>query len=286
MNLSLLPRLRALGSVLAFAATLLVSGCATQRQIGDIVVTSNLASLSAELGLGTESPSKPDGRADWKAASAKIEAFIAQHPDNPTTVSALRVRQAVMLLNNRQYNLAAAAFGEAKPENLRGSARDRSLKRLEPELLWWYPTAGGSFSRADFQTASNALQKISLVWTELKSPDDDGIREWLAALRAWIGLKMANDGDAQVLGADTVRGFLENAINTYASMLPKGEAEAWRAVRQFPPADVTLETAVTGSNRRRFRADDLIAGARKAIQQNALSTPQLSEPYFRERIAP
>lgn len=285
MKKMILTRFRVFTTAMVLAATLFATGCATQRQVKEIVSASNMASLSTELGLGGEDPSKPAGVGDsWKDASAKIEAFVAEHPENKTTIAVLRVRQAMMLLNNKQYNLAKAAFAEAKLEDLRASSRDRSLKRLEADLLWWYPTAGGTLPASEFTTASNTLTHISTVWSDLRAPEDEGIRDWLAALRAWIGLKMANDGDADVLGTNTVRRFLEDAINTYATMLPPGEAASWQSVPTFPPVGLTLEIAIAGPNRRRFRADDLIVGAKRTILNNRIAKPVFNEVYFRDRI--
>src|SRR6185503_14329741 len=106
MKNKLLARFRQFTACAVLAAMLFSSGCATQRQVKEIVSASNMASLSAELGLGSEDPSKPAGGGDsWKQASAKIEAFVAEHPENKTTIAALRVRQAVLLLNNKQYHL-------------------------------------------------------------------------------------------------------------------------------------------------------------------------------------
>ncbi|MEO6034062.1 MAG: hypothetical protein ABIQ35_02280 [Verrucomicrobiota bacterium] len=285
MNAKLLSRFRFVVASLVLSTALLFTSCATQRQVKDIVSASNLAALSTELNLGAEDPGKPGGQGEtWKQASAKIDAFIAQHPENKPTVAALRVRQAMLLLNNKQYNLAHAAFDEAKLEDLRGSSRDRALKRLDADLLWWYPTAGGTLPREEFSSASKSLERISAVWKELKSPEDEGVRDWLAALRAWIGLKMANDADADAVGTNVVRGFLEGAINTYSSMLPVNEAAQWQSMPDFPPAGMTMEIAVNGPNRRRFRADDLIAAARKVMANNRIATPEITEPYFREKI--
>ena len=285
MKNTTLPRFRLFTASVVLAAALFSIGCATQRQVKEIINESNMASLSAELGLGSEDPGKPAGGGDsWKQASAKIEAFIAAHPENKTTIAVLRVRQAMMLLNNKQYHLAKAAFDEAKLEDLRASSRDRSLKRLDKDLLWWYPTAGGTLPRNEFSIASNALAHVTAVWSDLKAAEDEGIRDWLAALRAWIGLKMANDADADVFGTNVVRGFLEDAINTYATMLPPNEAAQWQSTTNFPPAGLTPEVAITGPNRRRFRANDLIEGAKKAIASNRISTPDIKEQYFRDRI--
>lgn len=280
-----LYRLRWINTSLALAVSLFFTSCATERQVKGIVEASNAASLSAELGLGTEDPGRPAGSGEnWKQSSAKIEAFIAQHPENKPTVAALRVRQAMLLLNNKQYNLARAAFAEAKLEDLRGSSRDRSLKRLDEDLLWWYQTAGSTLPRNEFSTASNAMERITTVWRDLKTPKDEGIRDWIAALRAWIGLKMANDADADVVGVNVVRGFLEDAINTYSTMLPANELAQWQSTPDFPPAGMTLEIAITGENRRRFRADDLIGAAKKAMANNRIQDPEFKEQYFRERI--
>jgi hypothetical protein len=281
MTKTLSLRIRSFALATALVTVLLGAGCIT-HQVRQAIDEANVASISAELGLGSEDPSKPGG-SGWEQASAKIEGFIAAHPENKSTIAALRVRQAMMLLNNRQYNLAKAAFGEAQLADLHTS-RDRALKQLERELLWWYPTAAGTLPADEYPQASNRLVHITTVRAGLKAPEDEGIRDWLAAWRGWVALKMANDADQDVRGANAPLNYLEDAINTFASMLPAGETAQWLADTNFP-AGLKPETAITGSSRRRFLADDLLAGAKKAMRQNAIPNPEIKDPYFRERLA-
>ena len=278
---TLRSRIRSFAFVAALTLALLGAGCIT-RQVRQAIDAANAASLAAELGLGSEDPSKPGGLG-WEQASARIEGFIAAHPENRSTVAALRVRQAMLLLNNRQYHLAKAAFGEAQLTDLH-TARDRALKQLEAELLWWYPTSGGTLPADEYAPTSNRLVRITAVRADLKAPEDEGIRDWLAAWRGWMALKMANDADPDILGANAPRGYLEDALNTFASMGPAGETARWLADTNFP-GGLKPEAAITASNRRRFYADDLIAGAKRAMRQNAITDPEIKDPYFRERLA-
>lgn len=265
-----------------------LAGCVTDDQVKRIVSDSNVASLSAQLDLGGVNAAGPGAAGNWQEASKKIEAIIAANPDQVSTNAALRVRQAVMLLQNQQYNLAAAAFDEASLDNLH-TARDRAFKTLATELVWWYRTAGNSES-IDFTVAAAAQTKIDNVAKGLMADAaqaklNEGIRDLLVAMRAFIGVKMATD----VFGVDPARTYLQDAINAFAASLPAGETVAWAALETapntWPPDGMSLEVAVSGTNRRHFTALSLIDAAKKAMAANAITGVQVSDAYFQARLA-
>ncbi len=268
-------------------AALALASCVTDDQVKQIVSESNLASLSAQLDLGGVNAAGPGAAGNWQDASKKIEAVIAANPDQVSTNAALRVRQAVMLLQNGQYNLATAAFGEASLDNLH-TARDRAFKTLATELVWWYQIAGNNES-IDFATATAAQAKIDGVVKNLTADAaqaklNEGISDLLVAMRAFIGVKMATD----VFGVDPARTYLQNAINAFAASLPPGETAAWAtqetAPNPWPPAGMSLDVAVSGTNRRHFTALSLIDAAKKAMTANAITGVQVSDAYFQARI--
>ena len=134
----------------------IVSGCATKGEVKGIVEASNKELLmstelafvnTAIMGTGADSTSashsglgeKPtvDQQEQWKVLSGKIDAFIAAHPDQKVTASALRMRQAMLLLAHKQYNLANAAFNMVEPQLL-NTARDKALYTLRTHLVWWF----------------------------------------------------------------------------------------------------------------------------------------------------
>src|SRR5688572_16330532 len=100
MNLSV--NFRCIARLLPLLAGLWLAGCATVDQVQKIVADSNAASLSADLNPGSANPPGSTAGQSWQEASKKIEAFITANPDQKTTNASLRVRQAVMLLQNRQ----------------------------------------------------------------------------------------------------------------------------------------------------------------------------------------
>jgi hypothetical protein len=281
MKTLVLPFSRRFVLALALCGILASSGCIT-NQVREAINDAEVASVSADYGLGVADPSGPKPGAGWREASAKIDAIVAQHPESPDMNAALRVRQAVMLLNNQQFNLAKVAFEAAPPDKLH-TPRDQALKNLQKELLWWYESAKGSIPSDEYEKASGYLANISKERSKLKSPSDDSMRDWLAALRAWIALKLAADADNDVLGEGASQKWLEDGLNTFAGMLPEGETSRWLTNTTFPNG-LTLDTAMTGSNRRRFYADDLIAGAKKAMRQSAIPQPNVADPYFKARL--
>lgn len=283
----------------ALAVALLGASCVTTEQVKGIVDDSNLAMMSAELDPAAGGVQAGGTVADWKAVSKRMEAFIAANPDQKATVAALRVRQAMMLLQAGQANLAAAAFAEADGAQL-FFPRDRALKRLQNELVWWYRVSAGTFSAAQLREASDALAAFARVDAEVLAPKDakpedvaasGGIRDLLATIRACIGLKAANE----TYGAEAARPLLEDAINTYAATLPAGETERWaRADAQaaeagkaaWPPEGVTIDVAVGTATRRRFHAEYLIANARQIAAAKGIAGATYRDGYFAKRLAP
>src|SRR6478736_202859 len=118
---------------------LLVAGCATRDEVQNAVNAANVAALSSELNPGAAGAI---GSTNVAEASRRIEAFIAANPEQKSANASLRVRQAVMLLQNGQTNLARAAFNAASLDDLKGSTRDQALKQLQETLIWYGQMAG------------------------------------------------------------------------------------------------------------------------------------------------
>ena len=123
-----IPFLRRSVLLLSCLVVLFTASCeSTSNEVGGLVSASD-ATLSADLNRGVAGALAGSNVAE---VSRRIDAFIAAHPDQKTTNASLRVRQAVMLLQNKQTNLAEAAFNQAALADLKGSTRDEALKRLE-----------------------------------------------------------------------------------------------------------------------------------------------------------
>ena len=274
-----IPVLRRSVLLLSSLVVLFTASCTPSTEVQDLVSASD-AALSADLNRGVAGAL---GGSNVAEVSRRIDAFIAAHPEQKTTNASLRVRQAVMLLQNKQTNLAEAAFNQAALADLKGSTRDAALKRLQDTLIWYHRTTGSSSLDG---TEGKHYQKVTAEIAGLTSPDDEDIRDYLAAVRAWIGIKHAslNFGPAAATQ-------LTQAINDYAGTLAPGETAGWEseerpgATNRWPQG-MTFENATTAANRRHFRARDLIEGANSAITLNAIAfkPTAIADLYFRTRL--
>ena len=250
----------------AFAVS--IAGCVTQQQVRDIVDASN-AQIADELaapGLAA----KPGETAD---AASKIDEFIAAHPDQKALNSSLRIRQGVLYLNKGQYNLAQAAFDEADASQL-FTDRDRALKSISPHLVWWFKNSARDPSEIPADEFKRALDALKTeVTARSASP---GIRDYLAELRAWIGLQYARGA----VSAQEGKARLEDALNEYATV--------------FTPADLAAVCKPSSAGgqagvqdvRRRLRAEAVLASARDltdALKRGG-AEPSLKAPEFQALI--
>jgi hypothetical protein len=275
-----IPFLRRSVLLLSSLVVLFTASCSsTSKEVGGLVSASD-ATLSSDLNRGVAGALGGSNVAD---VSRRIDAFIAAHPDQKTTNASLRVRQAVMLLQNKQTNLAEAAFNQAALADLKGSTRDEALKRLQDTLIWYHRTTGSSSLDG---TEGKHYQKVTAEIAGLTSPADEDIRDYLAAVRAWIGIKHASLSFGAAAATQ-----LTQAINDYAATLPPGETAGWETAERPGatnpwPGGMTFGNATTAESRRHFRALDLIEGANSAIALNAIAfkPTAIADPYFRSRL--
>jgi hypothetical protein len=91
-------------TLMLFGAT----GCVQYKDVVKAIHETNATMLILPYSSG-EAGAEP-----WVESSARIDAYIEKYgKDNKTTVSALRFRQAMLLLFYKQYNLAEASFAQA-----------------------------------------------------------------------------------------------------------------------------------------------------------------------------
>lgn len=257
-------------------------GCATQRDVAEIVARSNAAMLTAELGanldLLTNVTRGATAPIQAQEASAKIDSFIQAHPDQPATIAALRIRQGVLLMNQKQFNLARAAFQDAPLEQLH-TERDQAIKRVSEHLLWWaqnsvvdpFPTA--AIPRA--QIAMKALDDEVAKLSRTGGGDQLQTRDLLAEIRAWIALTVTRRSDE----FDQLRSRLEEAMNTYGDTLTSSDLSALSA-----PESELRDRTITQEGRRRLRAKAVLTVARERAQElerenrrPTFKSPQLQE---------
>lgn len=202
--------LAAVAIPLLLGLTLALPGCATRKQVAEIVAQSNAAMLTGHLGL--PEPKTATGKTAWQVESDRIEEFIAAHPEQKSTIAPLRVRQAMLLLSHRQFSLAEAAFNAAPIGDLH-SARDKALKRRQETLLWWFANStNDTWTTTDQTRAQTALKEFKEEQEQLASSPE--IRDYLAEMRAWIGLASAK----QTTSTNRARERIEEALNVYAEI--------------------------------------------------------------------
>jgi hypothetical protein len=246
------------------------TGCVTQKQVADIVQQSNASILASQWGIDTELQPNPSAEQEGNDLSRKIDAFIVQHPDQPVTASALRIRQAVFELSRKNYELARAAFDAASLEHLH-SARDQALKELAPHIIWWHRTAGQRMERPELRAELPQADRALAAFDEqiAKRAGSPAVRDFLAEMRAWIGLKFAESGETSADIGQRLGDVVDNYATSYDAddLLwfsdPSGE-------QNLPPDSVRM--------RRRLRARAVFHDARDQIKQlDAADRPQLSE---------
>ena len=223
-------------------------------------------------------PAAPDTTAVAPGADAakRIDQFIAGHPElTPSTVASLRVRQAVIYLDQKQYNLAAAAFDAADASQL-ATARDQAIKEVSSDLVWWYRTAPlDNIPGAEMGRAQAVMESLKVQIA--KRQDSPDVRDLLAEMRAWVGLKYfwALPSRAKQ------KAVLEDTVNEYATIFTPADlaylCAPSRATDNAPPED----------QRRRLRAAPVIKQAAKAAAElTGASKPTFRDPVMQDLIRP
>jgi hypothetical protein len=237
-----------------FAAVVLLlacvlTSCVTYRQVKQIVADSNAAILAHQLNGDVDPIITADGKVSdnaFESASARIESFIAAHPDQKTTAAALRIRQAMLFLAAGKPELARAAFNAADT-NFLFTARDQTLAAMSPHLVWWFPAArrDANWSGDDrTNKAPAALAKLRELQSKLTDrvkqyPENEGIRDYVAETRVWIGLKKASShadlSAARASFEDALTFYYTNVFNATDVALLKCHCCA-ESPKDLPPA--------------------------------------------------
>ena len=259
--------LRAL--IVPLASISLVAGCITQEQVQSIVTESNYQTLTADADVSAvqlhANPEEADAPPD--EVIRRIETFIMQHPDQPAMTSPLRLRQAVLFLNQKEFSSAQAAFDAVIPGAL-NTERDQSLHRLSSTLLWWYEHAderAGSFI-AEMEAAKKHMASVTDEAAKLKASPE--LRDLLIEAHGWIAIKLAGatqDGERAK--------WLEKAINSYGTVLSQPE------LKQLSTDNVDAKVpAFTRSVRVVQRGNRLLDAAAGLVQRT--HPPQFAEPLL------
>lgn len=206
-------------------AASLVGGCVTASEVKSIVQDANRESMVAGLaggGSGLEPENGPAQPSSWKDQVARIEDFILTHPEQVRTNNALRLREAVLLLNAGQPNLARAVFSEIDREHLAG-ARDRAIYDAREDLIWWYGL-GRSLSPEDRSSARAALTGLAAV-ADGPDPIPSYTRRFLEQTRVRIANRLA----ASLSAEEDIRSILDEATARYAEQFDASDRKAIQA---------------------------------------------------------
>lgn len=250
---------------LLLVLTLSFAGCATRQQVADIVAGSNAAMLAGSVLL--PEPNAQGTPPAWQTESARIDAFIAAHPNQPATTAPLRLRQAMLLLAHAQFHLARAAFNAVDSEALH-TARDQALKRHERTLLWWFANSTkATWDDTDRAQARTSLRELQEEQRRLNhSPE---IRDYLAEMRAWIGLAAARQSSSEA------KALLEDALDTYAETFTAEDLVSLLTGQEQLPDLKALGPDV----RRRLRAKAVIADAQQLNREDTLGAQPANRTF-------
>jgi hypothetical protein len=256
-----------LGPLLAVA----LAACATS-QVKDIADPA-LAGLPQAALPDPAGSGVPSGGAD---AAQRIETFIQTHPEiTPTTLASLRIRQGVFYLDQQQPDRAAAAFEAADLASL-VTPRDQALKEVAPDLVWWSRTAPlPNIPGVEMKRTAAVMESLSVQIA--KRRDSPDIRDYLAEVRAWVGLKYF----AALSDRGRQKAVLEDTIDQYATIFTAADLQ-WLCTPGAMGDDVAPE-----DKRRRLRARPIIARAEQsAAVLTGPNRPSFHEPVMQALIAP
>lgn len=209
----------------AIAAGIVAVGCVTTEQVENIVNDANREAVLASV-AGPGSTLEPEqGSTDastWQQTVNRIEDFIAGNPNEVRTNNALRIREAVVLINAKQLNLARAAFSEVDRDAL-SSVRDLAIYDAREHLIWWYGW-DGSLAGDNERRAREALVGLAAVADGIDR--ETQIRRFLEEVRVRIAVTLARGLPTE----EEIRGVLDEAMPRFAAQFDADDRvtiQAW-----------------------------------------------------------
>lgn len=195
------------------------------------------------------------GAEPWMEPSAKIDAYIERYAkDDKVTASALRIRQAMLLLSYNQYNLAEVSFAQATDLK---TDRDLALKALSDDMIWWFKLDKSKAPDKEFDDViknfQNEIDKLG------NGPENENIRDYLAEMRAWILLYAAPKSP----NGRMIKDRLDNGLDNYVKTLKTADIEAIKANKPtagLGPLDMQA--------RRQVRAMAVFKRANEIVKEN------------------
>lgn len=225
-------RLKIINVVVIVLAVLSLSACLTSKQVKDIVNESNsaiiVASMSSQGGVMEVEPSAPktDG---WQKEVEKIEKFIANNPDQVATNNALRIREAVLLLNVGQPNLASAVFAEVQCVDL-GNSRDRAICDAQKPLIWWYGL-GTTISEEQREIGREQIKQIGKVADGLERTSPT--RRMFEQIRVRAAIRLAES----LSDMESIKEILNESLGRYEKQFNQADQkiiQEWGMNKNIP----------------------------------------------------
>lgn len=241
--------MKTIKNILVISVILLaIVSCATQKQVKEIVASSNAALVDVP-GLPQADGGAVD-EAKLRAAVERIESVIAAHPDQTVLINTLRMRQAMMLTVAKKPKAAEIVWSKVTPPT---GQRDKALYKLRKELVWWFGAAE-DFKDKDIKTVEDKkyLEKIKEVCNSL--PERSNIRDYLETMHAAIGLQIAStlttvhaDAEKRKGQKSAVADKMVEYMERYAGLYDKADKDwivaNWTAIETFPDVPVSVVRA-------------------------------------------
>lgn len=222
------------------------ASCVTTEQVRDIVSDSNQAMLGQIV--GSEVSELGETGRDWESVSRDILSFIAEHPDQTVTNNALRVRLAMLYLQNGKLALAESAFGEVETgggglTQALPRSRDRALYESREALLFMFAYAGAEdgLPAAERGRATNALTIFHNQIIALAGAGSIGIQDYFREAQALLALKYFRDIPFQESEDPNSYDLLSRAFEDLAGGLTDQERRLTRVLAE--DGEMTLDRA-------------------------------------------
>lgn len=190
-----------------------------------------------------------------------LDGSIAQNAADKGKVASIQIMKAMAYLWAGQFHQAQIAFNAVDIRNLR-SVRDQALKRIQEPLLWWFATSTKpTWDVTDFTQAQAALGQLGHEQTRLA--DAPETRDYIAELRAWIGLSAARN----TLAANRARDLVLDTLDVYAQIFTPDDFVAIAEAKPELASSEVIDSVV----RRRLRAKPVLDFARRLNKDSDLS---------------
>ena len=217
--------LRILPLAAVLAALALSAGCVTSTEVKKIVNNANYQALVAST-PGLEPGGIPaDGKLDESTEDARrhLSVFLEAHKDDKYLTGALRLRQALLYLNQRAFALAGTTITGIEDGDLQ-SPRDKAILAAFDSLKWWSEyapeTDAAAFHASQEGNARSHMKSLKDQADKLTDLPD--LRDYFLEMRAWIGLKLA----LSTRDWPTAKGYIEEVVNDWTQTFSPAELAA------------------------------------------------------------